>query len=75
MKLVPTAFKKTQNNNFPQERFNSYPIEFKFFGIIGEEMDSNLENDDSSENVTVSSTVKDLCNTATKFQIQMQNEG
>jgi hypothetical protein len=74
VKLVPTAFKKTPNNSFPQERFSTYPVEFKFFGVIGEELDSKLDNEENSEHFIGNSTVHSMCNTKTSYKIQMYNK-
>ena len=60
VKLVPTAFKKTPNNIYPQERFDSYPVEFKFFGVIGEEVDAKLENDEVNENITLDADTQEM---------------
>jgi hypothetical protein len=73
VKLVPTAFKKTPNNSFPQEKFNSYPIEFKFFGIIGEELDSKIDSEISNEPISSSAVVQTICNTHSNYSIQMYN--
>lgn len=63
VKLVPTSFKKTPNNMFPQDRFLTYPIELKFFGVIGEEIDSILEADSTPDSVTPKSDIQKLLNT------------
>lgn len=74
VKLVPTGFKKTANNSFPQEKFTTYPIEFKFFGIIGEELDSRLDNEENSEIATANPAIQSLCDTHSTMKIEILNK-
>ena len=48
IKLVPVGFKSTPKNSFPKERFDSYPVEFSFFGVIGDEVESRADLADYS---------------------------
>jgi hypothetical protein len=73
VKLVPTSFRKTANNSYPHEKFTTYPIEFKFFGIIGEEVDAKVE-EEAGEQIQFSQTVKNLCKTEHKYQVKIFKE-
>lgn len=74
VKLVPTAFKKVKNNTFPKEKFDNYPIEFKFFGIIGEEIESKIESENWSESLNQKPVVEAISNTSSQYKIQIYNE-
>jgi hypothetical protein len=74
VKLVPTAFKKTANNSFPQERFATYPIELKFFGVVGEELDARLENEIFNDTSVQIPTIQKLSDTRTLIKIQINNK-
>ena len=49
-----------KNNTFPQEKFSNYPIEFKFFGVAGEELDSKIESDNNAESFSPDPSIADI---------------
>ena len=74
VKLVPTRFKQTANNLYPQDRFTSYPIEFKFFGIIGEEVESKLDNDKYLDTYTTKQNILNASKSTDKYLVKVYDE-
>ena len=71
VKLVPTGFKTTAKNSFPQERFNSYPIEFQFFGVCGDEVESTVDFTEYSNGVTLPHNIQNVCKTGYSFNVEV----
>lgn len=68
---MPTGFRQTTNNQYPQDRFPSYPIEFKFFGVIGEEVDSKIDSEEISEVYTLNESILEATQVKCVVNIQV----
>ena len=71
MKLVPTGFKTTAKNSFPQERFDSYPIEFQLFRACGDEVESTVDFTEYSNGVTLSHNIQNVCKIKYSFNVEV----
>ena len=71
VKLVPTGFKTTPKNSLLQERFDSYPIEFQFFGVCGDEVETTVDFTEYSNGVTLPHNIQNVCKTGYSFNLEM----